>query len=609
MKHMTLPIVGSLFALLFQSLEIRAADGTHPALIPLPAKLEWQTGAFHTGPATSIDAGPFADEARYLANALNIRADRGDRSIRFTRMDGLPKEGYELNVMPTGVTIRASSSQGAFYGVQTLLQLRMPGGEFATASIHDQPRFAWRGLMLDCSRTFQSVDYLKKTIDRLAAYKMNVLHLHLTDDQGWRIEIKSHPELTAKGARFSAKYNEPEAHQGFYTQVEMRDLVNYAALRGVTIVPEIEMPGHSHEVLVCRPDLSCSGQVADEIFPFFKGPNITRDVLCAGNDNTFKLMAEVLDEVIEIFPSPFIHIGGDEAPKDSWKDCPKCQARMKAEGLKSEHELQSYFIGRIEKHINAKGRRLIGWSEILQGGLAPNAAVMDWIGGAAEATKAGHDAVMSPTSHCYFDYPYAAIGTERAYAFDPVARLSPQQATHVLGLQANFWSHIDREPDRVDRQLFPRLLALAERGWSPAEARDWPAFNARLDAHLPVLRAMGVHCHTEPAGHWFPQQIATNYAPLVVDATRAVSAAGSYRVTLQYTKGASRLGIESVALLEDGVEVSADRHHGVTGASHEANAYVVELKRHRPGAKYEVRASVRGENTTDSSGDVTIEMQ
>ena len=517
-------------------------------------------------------------------------------------------EGYTLEVSRSGIVITAADEGNAFYARQTLSQL-ISSNRVPCVRIVDKSRFAWRGLMLDCSRTFQSLDYLHQTIDRLAAYKMNVLHLHLTDDQGWRIEIKKHPELTQKGARFSAKYNEPERHQGFYTQQQLRELVRYAAARHVTIVPEIEMPGHSHEVLVCRSDLSCAGKVADDIFPFSKGPNITRDVLCAGNDDTFRLLEDVLDEVIEMFPSQFIHIGGDEAPKDSWKECPKCQARIKAEGLKDEHELQSYFIRRIEKYLNSKGRRLIGWSEILQGGLAPNAAVMDWIGGAGSATKAGHDVVMSPTSHCYFDYSYGAISSERAYSFEPVAGLSAEQAKHVLGLQANFWSHIDREPELVDKQLFPRLLALAERGWSPVGVRDWPSFKARLDAQLPRLRRMDVHYRPEPAGTWTPQQVTESYAPLLWNVTSALTEDGRYRVTLQYTKGKCRIGIESAELLAGGVVISADRHRGMTGASHEANTYIVELKQHEPGKKYELRVTGRGEGGTDSHGDVFIEKQ
>ena len=254
--------------------------------------------------------------------------------------------------------------------------------------------------------------------------------------------------------------------------------MKYAALRGVAIVPEIEMPGHSLALLVCHPELSCTGKIADDIFPFFKGPMITANVLCPGNEDTFKLLQDVIDEVVEVFPSKYIHVGGDEVPKTRWKVCPKCQARIKAEGLHSEAELESYFIRRMEKYLAYKGRCLIGWDEILEGGIAPDAAVMSWRGmrGGIAAAKAGHQVVMSPTSHCYFDYDYRAIDERRAYSFDPIAGLSAQEARLVLGLQANFWSHQDREPALVDKQLFPRLLSIAERGWSPASATDWDSF-------------------------------------------------------------------------------------------------------------------------------------
>jgi hexosaminidase len=347
--------------------------------------------------------------------------------------------------------------------------------------------------MLDCSRTFQSVDYLKATINRMAVFKMNILHLHLTDDQGWRIEIKKHPELTKTGANFSPEFNEPQSHQGFYTQEQMRDVIAYAAARHITMVPEIEMPGHSHEVMVCRPDLSCAGKTTSGVFPFYKGPTTTADVFCAGNEDVFRFLEEVLDEVIAVFPSTFIHVGGDEVPKTAWKSCPKCQARMKAEGLENEHALQSYFIRRIGKYLGGKGKRLVGWDEILEGGLAPNATVMSWRGmdGGIAAARAGHDVVMSPTSHCYFDYDYAAINSQRVFSFDPLAGIEPDAAGRVMGVQANFWSHIDREPGLVDRQLFPRLMALAERGWSPDNRSDWAAYAIRARAQLDQLKAMG----------------------------------------------------------------------------------------------------------------------
>jgi hexosaminidase len=621
----------------------QAAQQAAPiALVPRPLEVRRDAGEFRLKADTAIVVDANSPEATSTAKQLQARlhastgldlkwasSTAADTQRGVIRMAIVPDtalgcEGYRLEVTPERVTIIGCGPAGTFYGTQTLLQLLPPAvfsptkvehaGVWSVPAVRikDRPRFAWRGLMLDCSRTFQSLDYLHKTVDRLAAYKMNVLHLHLTDDQGWRMEIKKHPELTQKGARFSAQYNEPEAHHGFYTQAQLRELVRYAAARHVTIVPEIEMPGHSHEVVVCRPDLSCAGKAADDIFPYdITGRNLARcitpDILCAGNEETFRFMEEVLDEVMEVFPSTFIHVGGDEAPKERWKACAKCRARIKAEGLKNEHELQSYFIRRIEKHLNANGRRLIGWSEILQGGLAPNAAVMDWIGGAGAATKAGHEAVMSPASHCYFDYSYGAVSSEKVYSFEPCTGLTPEQAKHVLGLQANFWSQIDREPELVDRQLFPRLLALAERGWSPDCVRNWPAFKPRLDTQLPRLHALGVHYRAEPLGHWTPRQVAETYQPLAWDVTSQVIGPGRYRVTFQYTGGACRFGIESVELLADGAVMSADRHRGVTGACDEGNTYIVELRKHSPGTRFELRASARSEGGVDSQGDVILE--
>jgi hexosaminidase len=599
-------------------------------LLPQPVKVVAGRGTFRLAATAAVAAAAECQGAAGLLAAdlrqatgmpvpVRGQATAGDiRLVLDPSLTTLAAEGYRLTVRADGVGITAASAAGLFYGGRTLLQLLPSAGteagiRIAEVAIEDGPRFAWRGLMLDCSRTFQSIGYLKQTIDRLAFYKMNVLHLHLTDDQGWRVEIRKHPELTERGARFSEKYHEPESHQGFYTQTALRDLVNYAGLRGITIVPEIEMPGHSRALLVCHPELSCAGTIADDIFPFGKGPNITTEILCAGNDDTFKLMEEVLDEIIGVFPSKFIHIGGDEAPKESWKTCSKCQTRIKAEGLKNESELQSYFIRRIEKHLNARGRRLIGWSEILQGGLAPNAAVMDWIGGAAQAANAGHDVVRSPTSHCYFDYPYDLIDTRRAYGFDPLAGLDEAQAKHVLGLQANFWSHIDREPQKVDAQLFPRLLGLAERAWSPAAANDWADFAARTKIQLIRLDEMNVSWHRgeralmdEPVGRWEPATVGQEYQPLVWDISDRIMRTATLEVTFDYQRGAFRLGIEQLDLLVDGKVVSSDRHRGTTGTVDEDNSYKISLQSFKQGARYELRASVRGEGGTDSSGAVHL---
>lgn len=591
-----------------------AAGWAAPALslIPQPANLKKTPGAFTLNPAAAIAAdAQFAPVVEVIAASLRAQTGlplplRNDGQIRFVVSSPLlPPEAYGLDVTSRGIVITASTPAGAFYGGQSLRQL-VNGHTVPAVAINDYPRFSWRGLMLDCSRTFQSVAYLQQTIDRLAAYKMNVLHLHLTDDQGWRLEIRQHPELTRVGARFSPQYNEPEAHQGFYTQSEIRELLAYAAARHVTLVPEIEMPGHSHEVLVCHPELACRQDFPREIFPFGKGKVFAHSTLCAGNDDTLRLMEEVLDEVIELFPSPFIHVGGDEAIKNDWKKCPKCQARMIAEGLKNEEELQSYFMRRIEKYVTGKGRRLIGWSEILQGGLAPNAALMDWKGGAEAATQSGHDVVMAPNSCYYLSRGNRVLMGERTYRYEPTAKLSPDQAGHLLGLEACFWSHLQREPAGVDRLLFPRLLAVAERAWSPASAQDWPAFKKRADAQRPLLRRLGLESNLELIGSWSPQTITTNYQTLTWNVTEQLKTNGACVVTFQYTQGRCRLGIESAELLADGAVLCADTHRGVTGAIHKDNTYTLALPQLRPNARYELRASVRAEGGSDSAGEVWL---
>ena len=511
------------------------------ALIPRPVHVVALPGEFTITEDTAIVAPPAARETAMLlrghlaedaglhlplidADAVEpsydgnlIEPGKGDgRSIRFEFWKGADDGAHELAVRPEGVTLRAGEPRGLYWACQTLRQLirlsRRDGDDVSrripAVVIEDRPRFGWRGLMLDCSRTFQSLEYLRATVDRMAYYKMNVLHLHLTDDQGWRLEIEAFPELTEKGARFPGKWDEPEAHQGFYRKKDMKALVAYAAARGITLVPEIEMPGHTLAVLACFPELSCTGGPF-EIHPFFKGPGIHPDIFCAGREETFDFLEKVLAEVFEIFPSRCVHIGGDEAPKARWNACPRCRERMTREGIQDVHGLQSWFIRRIERFINAHGRVIIGWDEILEGGLAPNAAVMSWRGtaGGLAAARAGHDVVMSPTSHCYFDYSYDRIDTERAYAFEPVPDvLEPGRVRHVLGLQANFWSHIDREPEKVDRQLFPRLLAIAERGWSAKAVRDREDFMRRVAVHLPELARMGVRYRGAPAEGTGPRE-------------------------------------------------------------------------------------------------------
>lgn len=487
-------------------------------VIPKPAKVVFSPGGFRLTEETQIlfqaDSPAAKPVAEFLAEKLrglfgarrfpralalvNGSEDSIVLAIERTAVE-LGDEGYDLLIEPNRVLLRARNAAGLFYGAQTLHQLLQAQFEatgpailsLPCGHITDQPRFKWRGLLIDCSRTFQTMACLKRYIDLLAFHKMNVLHLHLTDDQGWRMEIQSHPELTLFGSQFEEKYHDSG---GYYTQNDLRELIAYATERHVLVVPEIEMPGHCLAALKAHPELSCAGGPF-EIYPFFKGPPIQENVFCAGNDRVFDLLEEVLAEVVEVFPSPFVHIGGDEVPKVNWRKCPKCQARLKAEGLKNEDELQSYFIRRMAKFLAGRNRRLIGWDEIMDGGLAEGAAVMSWRGMEAgiEAIRGGHDVVFSPTSHCYFDYGYSHISLEKTYSFEPMLEgLSPEQTPHILGVQANMWTHLARSDDAVDEQVFPRLAALAEVGWSPRGGRDWRDFSERMQTHYERLDRLGV---------------------------------------------------------------------------------------------------------------------
>ena len=490
-----------------------------PDVVPRPAAMELHEGSWtmHSELRVAVGDASLRGVAEWLRDSLEehgagevnlVNAGKSDITLALDAAGAeLGDEGYALEVTTGGVTVRALKPAGVFYGLQTLLQLpRRPEGGGPKAvpcmTVRDVPRFGWRGLMLDCSRTFLTMDYLHRYVDLLAMNKMNVLHLHLTDEQGWRVEIKKHPELTEVGGKWDAAY--PDEVSGYYTQDQLRGLVKYAADRFVTIVPEVEMPSHCLPVLRAHPELSCRGE-GYRIVPYMDmmKPGVTPyGVMCAGNDATFALMEDVIAELVDIFPSKHIHIGGDECPKEFWASCPKCQARKQAEGLKDENELQSYFIKRIEKIVNAHGRTLLGWDEILEGGLAPNAAVMSWRGveGGIAAAKAGHPVVMSPTSHCYFDYDYTTTPTEKVYAYEPIPpELTPEEGGRVLGAQANMWTHMARNDKAIDEQVFPRLCALAEVVWSPAEGRNWDEFQARMKGHAARLMSDGVSLHRDIA--------------------------------------------------------------------------------------------------------------
>ncbi len=455
----------------------------------------------------------------YLEPALGFNLSVTSKSVsgnyielKLDRNQGhLGEEGYKLEINPDKITLSAFTGKGIFWGIQTLRQL-LPDAvlreapvkgiqwEIPCLVIEDSPRFKWRGLMLDCSRTFIPKEEVKKYIEAMSFFKMNVLHLHLTDDQGWRIEIKKYPELTGIASRYHESFNEPEEYAGFYSQDDIKELVGYAAARNVEIVPEIEMPGHTYEVFAAYPQLSCKGDTS-KIKSWVEGLGLHKEIFCAGNDETFVFLENVLDEITALFHSQYVHIGGDEAPKDFWKTCEKCQARITEEGLNNEDELQSWFVKRIEKYLNSKGKKLIGWDEIMDGGLSPDATVMYWRSWdknvAKEIPGIKNDIVFTPTSHCYFDYSYEKISSERMYSFNPVFNDKNQTPGNILGVQANFWSHLDRTAPRIDRQLFPRLLALAEIAWIENDKKDWNDFKERLQSKLNSLEIMGIHYFKE----------------------------------------------------------------------------------------------------------------
>ncbi len=499
-------------------------------IIPRPLKMELKSRTFSLTPETVILVSKdtlFVGE--YLAQRL-ISATGFDLDIQNIESSGqsdncivlqidldkkeLGEEGYELSVNSDQVIIIAPKLVGVFYACQTLLQLLPPAIEskehvqgvawtIPQIEIEDKPRFTWRGMHLDVGRHFMPKEFVKKYIDVIARYKMNMFHWHLTEDQGWRIEIKKYPKLTEIGAW---RLVNGEYYGGYYTQSDIREVVEYAHNRFVTIVPEIEMPGHAVAALAAYPELSCTGGP----FTVETTWGIFDDVYCAGNENTFEFLENVLSEVIEMFPGSYIHIGGDECPKKRWKTCPKCQTRMTREGLKNEHELQSYFIKRIGKFLLSKNRHLIGWDEILEGGLAPEATVMVWrnISGGIEATRLGHDVVMSPESHCYFDFYQSlnrkkepkAIGGDlplkKVYAFEPIPpALTAEQAKHILGAQGNVWTEYIKTPEHVEYMILPRMCALAEVVWSDKHLRNLEDFLTHLSSHYARFDALGVNYH------------------------------------------------------------------------------------------------------------------
>ena len=490
-------------------------------VIPMPRSVEYHSGNFTISPETKFYTNLSAESRQALTDYLEgtslgsvpfAESATGNNGIELNLCDSsivTGNEAYRIEIDKKGIRLSASTETGIFYGLQTLLQLlnNSDNKTLPALTINDSPRFPYRGLHLDVSRHFFDKEFVKKQLDAMAYFKMNRLHWHLTDGAGWRIEIKKYPRLTSfaawrpfdklndwwVGGRTFCEQDDPRAVGGYYTQDDIREVVAYAPERHITIIPEIEMPGHSEEVLATYPELSCSGK-----------PYVNAD-FCIGTEKTFEFLENVLLEVIDLFPSEYIHIGGDEASKSSWKTCPRCQKRMADEHLNSVDELQSYMIHRIEKFLNDHGRKIIGWDEIIEGGLSPTATVMSWRGeeGGIKAVKAGNQAIMTPGKYCYLDafqdapntQPMAIGGyltLEKVYSFEPVPdSLSTKEAELILGVQGNVWTEHIPTPEHYEYMIYPRILALAEIGWSPSEVKKWDNFHTRALQAVNILREQG----------------------------------------------------------------------------------------------------------------------
>jgi len=505
-------------------------------IIPQPVKVVRNTGNFVITSQTSLVVTNKEDNAtaaflnRYLSNyygfVLPIGKKANKNYIKLTsqnNVQGLKSEGYTLTSDKNGVEINGNAAIGTFYGMQTLIQLlpveKSKSLAIASVDVQDEPRFAYRGAMLDVGRHFFPVAFVKKYIDYLALHKMNYFHWHLTEDQGWRIEIKKYPKLTEIGSKrngsiigsYPGKGSDNTPEQGFYTQEEVKDIVKYASDRFITVIPEIEMPGHGSAAIAAYPELSCfpnektqlpDNMISDKSKQEMANGRIkivqetwgVHSDVYVPSEYTFKFLQDVIDEVVVLFPSKYIHVGGDESPKDAWKRSEFCQQLIKEKGLKDEHGLQSYFIQRMEKYINGKGRTLIGWDEILEGGLAPNAVVMSWRGeeGGIAAAKENHQVIMTPGSHVYLDHSQTknerevTIGgylpIETVYSYEPIPKeLNEQQAKYVLGAQANVWTEYMANPAKVEYMIFPRLSALSEVLWSSKENKNWSGFQTKIE--------------------------------------------------------------------------------------------------------------------------------
>ncbi|MBS1725142.1 MAG: beta-N-acetylhexosaminidase [Armatimonadetes bacterium] len=605
-------------------------------IIPEPVTVIQQPGhfSFNEGTVLVADKGlkKVADMARGYFHLHDGTGKQNAVVLKIDKSLNLNDEGYRLIIDKDTVEISGKSPAGVFYGLQSLRQLvPLEGWKGATSYdvpaviIEDEPRFKWRGAMLDTGRNFMPKEFIKKFIDTLALHKMNSFHWHLTEDQGWRLEIKKYPKLTSVGSkraktmlRYSPAEYDETPYGGFYTQEDAKEIVKYAADRFVNVVPEIEMPGHSQAAIAAYPELGNTG----EQLPVATTWGVIKHVYNP-EEKTIQFLKDVLDEVMAIFPSKFIHIGGDECPKDEWKASPRVQELIKERGLKDEHEMQSWFVKQIDQYLASKGRRLIGWDEILEGGLAPGATVMSWRGekGGIEAAASGHDVVMASNGALYFDYYQADPKTEphaiggflplrKVYDFDLVPAAVPEaNRKHILGGQFQLWTEYIRTPEYAEYMAFPRGLAAAEIFWTPKNRKNFRDFVDRLRVDLTKLNINARPLDANlglPTAEWKAGQVSNDYQTKTWDITSGVSGDGSYTIRFQYTSGAFRLDVDGIEILANGKVVGSDSHYGRTGSEDVDNVWKVKLTGVPVGAKIEIRAKVRADGGSDSNGDIVV---
>ncbi len=634
------------------------------SIIPKPQEMVFGEGSFKVGRkvdivASSEQALPTANFLKELlesSSSKSVTVKTGAEQAGAINLvldpsfENSNKEAYTLNVAKDNIVIKAGDVAGLFYGVQSLRQLMPPTVESDVAlkennsfrvpvvDIVDEPRFGWRGYMKDVSRTFYSVDVVKKYLDVMALYKMNVFHFHLTDDQGWRIEMKKYPQLTSEQTtQYPEQYNQPAERSGYYTQEQIRDIVKYAADRGITVVPEIDVPGHSWPTLLVLPELGVNdNRKPDHVFPFTAawghwGNQFTPNTLDPTNEAVYEFLDDVFGEVVELFPSEYIHFGGDEVMHHFWMAEPHVRDFMKRNKMTDEKQLQSYFVKRVTDIIVAKGRKPIGWNDILaDASLTKQAAIMCWLGENAivKAANNGYYSVATPTFPLYFDITqsdrndgtmcdlnYGHINTLKAiYEYNPTEGVSSENQNYVLGVQANQWPAVPQEVKDINVQNFPRLLGLAEIAWSSADDKDFEEFSQRIEDNKARLDVLKVDYYKEGGyivNSWSPQDIGTEYQIKEWDVTPKVYASGRATAGFYMTKGGNNLEVESVELLKDGEVISSDEHHAV--AMERKNIfrpynYSLEVKEYDPNAKYTIRASVKGQGGVDSYGNVTFSL-